>query len=222
MDSIEDLSTDAVAAMEKAQKSPPKPPKAPSTKAITQAARHQHERMQSKDVSRGNQAVAKKLAKVEQYHIHFKGELKGRYKKLGPDSSEAEVDAQLQQIDKELSSLNAPKFMEAAWVSLIKVAETAYSISSRPGGLALDYPLSISNVAAGEDWLQKVRGNLRQVQIKYGLFEQGPEIQLLLTLADMAFTVDRTNKAMLKLNTTDLNDFREKMTEEQKKRAAAL
>jgi hypothetical protein len=181
-------------AREKTAKAPPAP-KGPSAKIISQANKMSQQKNTQKELERTRKSVIAKLAKVEQYTHRFKGSLMGRYPKLKPDCTEEEVDLQLAQIEKELGSINAPKVTETVWLLFVKLVSIGYITAGSPGGLQIRGKVDVADLAATDRWKDEVRNNLYQLQIKYGLFESGPEVQLVFSMAKLMLEADEINKS---------------------------
>lgn len=198
---FDDLSTDSVATAQshsdKKGKAKADKEKSVSTRAVAQAAKLSQAKHAERNKQDSRDTAISKLAKIEQYQIHFGGKLKGRYKKISPDSStaDAEADLQLMQIEKELSSEGAAPMMENIWLMFIKVFSEGYTLLGSPYGFRLTGRKSAADVAATDKWMDRVKTNLLLLQIKYGLFETGPILQLAVAFGGIMVEAHEINSA---------------------------
>ena len=209
--SFENLSTEAVAFAEKKAHAATHGRKAVQPKVdpktVADVQKHAQRRTQAAIEQASRPRVLKKLTKLEQYFTHFGSVLKGQYKKLTAASTEAEVDLQLEQVQTELNSQGSSECMQAAWILGTKLLETVTSKYYNPLGLKLDEPISLANVASSEQWLEKVNSNLIQIQIKYSLFQHGPESALLMQLLNMVVAVHKANIAVANSKNASTSEF---------------
>jgi hypothetical protein len=212
-----------------AESSLPRPPPPPSSskpsapprvsaKLVSQFYKNQQKRQNEVQQDKSRDRVMTKLAKVEQYIHHFKDRLKGKYKQLKPEScSEEEVDYQLKLIEKELCSENAPQMMETAYLMFVKGFQMGNRMLGNPVKLMLDAPYSVSDMAADDKWMSKVRSNLMHLQIKYGMFETGPEMQFMINFASLLLSVDEINRVRANLDKSS-HDFNASVPEERREK----
>jgi ribosome-associated translation inhibitor RaiA len=212
--SFENLSTEAMSFAEKkafgkgaaGKKAPPAQPKV-DPKTVADVQKHAQRRTQAAIEQASRPRVLKKITKLEQYFTHFGSVLKGQYKKLTASATEAEVDLQLEQVQTELNSQGSSDCMQAAWILGSKLLEIVTSQYYNPLKLKLDEPVSLADVASSEQWIQRVNSNLIQIQIKYGLFQHGPESALLMQLISMVVAVHKANNAMINSKNASSSDF---------------
>lgn len=204
MMSFEELSTESLkdqAEREKAAKNAAQQAKTGQSKprfdakTIADAHKHANKIRETTERKKKQPVIVEKIVKLERYYSSFGSILKSRKPRFNPDTvSESELDVFIETVEHELNSQNSDRLTETVWLLGLKGIEVIAEVLVPKEDLDLTSRVRLSDLAAQDTWMKRVKGNLSHLQIKYSLFEAPPEVSLVVSLISMVRETNKINQ----------------------------